>query len=84
MQGICIEILFHSFHRQNSGLSPIAKSVIYTPNYRYSPVASDPSPRSCSIKKQNSVMHSLPRAEVVPMKKSRLTEEQIVFARDQI
>lgn len=41
----------------------------------------DPDPKSCAIQKQNSGMiMTLPRAEVVPMKKSRFTEEQIVFA----
>lgn len=40
----------------------------------------DPDPKSCSIQKQNSGMiFTPPRAEVVPMKKSRFTEGQIVF-----
>ena len=41
---------------------------------------SDPDPKSCAIQKQNAGMIYTPCTEVVPMKKSRLTEEHIVFA----
>ncbi len=40
----------------------------------------DSDSKSCFIQKQNSGMIYTRRMEVVPMKKSRFTEEQIVFA----
>lgn len=43
-------------------------------------VGIDPDPKSCAIQKQNPGIIYAPRTEVVPMKKSRFTEEQIVFA----
>ncbi len=39
-----------------------------------------PDPKSCTIQKQNADMINTPETEVVPMKKLRFTEEQIVFA----
>lgn len=49
-------------------------------NYILMGMMIDPDPKSRSIQKQNSGMINTPRTEVVPMKKSRFTEEQIVFA----